>query len=59
MVMLSVSYAGKTEYGAGITDALLRVDTSGANTCYMLVQCVPPVQGLTRPNFDGRDRDRD
>ena len=39
LVMLSVIYAGKTEYSAGITDALLRVDTSRANTCYVLVQC--------------------
>ena len=39
LVMLSVSYAGKTEYSAGIFDALLRVDTSGTNTCYVLVQC--------------------
>ena len=40
--MLSVSYTSKTAYSAGITDAKLRVDTLGANTCYVLVHGAPP-----------------
>ena len=34
-----MSYTIKTAFSASITDALLRVDTSAANTSHVLVQC--------------------
>ena len=39
LIILSVSYASKNAYSAGITDALFRVNNFGANTFYVLVQC--------------------
>ena len=39
LVMLSVSYAGKTAYSAGKTCGVLRGGASGANMCYGLAHC--------------------
>ena len=37
--MLSVSYAGINEYGAGKTSGVLRGGVSDANRCYVLAHC--------------------
>ena len=44
MVMLSVCYAGKNAYSAGKTREILRGAASGANRCYVLAHCAPPLK---------------
>ena len=47
--MLSVSYVGKNAYSAGKTCGVLRGGASGANRCYVLAHCAPPIgDGVNR-----------